>query len=168
MATSYHTIVGTRQPFPAPLIAAHIPRSAPADATTNPIDDFFGHALVSTRTHDSRNSEVPPPYVDAPQYSVRATEPVTLAMFLFKFGFLFPPFWVMGVIILLSPLRAPAPANTPGAWLPEKTEAERQLIIARMRTVELKWARRCLYALLALIHVVIAVVIGVVTWHALS
>jgi hypothetical protein len=72
----------------------------------------------------------------------------------------------MGVIILLSPLRAPAPANTPGAWLPEKTDAERQLIIKRMRTVELKWARRCLYALLALIHVIIAIVIGVVTWHA--
>lgn len=74
----------------------------------------------------------------------------------------------MGVIILLSPLRAPTPANTPGAWLPEKTDAERQLIIKRMRTVELKWARRCLYALLALIHIVIAVVIGVITWHALK
>ncbi|KAJ7163999.1 hypothetical protein C8R43DRAFT_858133, partial [Mycena crocata] len=135
--------------------------------STNPIDDFFGLALTSTRTRDSR-LEVPPPYVDAPEYTMRAAEPVTLAMYLFKFGFLFPPFWIMGVIILLSPLRAPAPANTPGAWLPEKTDAERQFIIKRMRTVELKWARRCLYALLALVHVIIAIVIGVVAWHALK
>ncbi|KAJ7284575.1 hypothetical protein C8J57DRAFT_1288912 [Mycena rebaudengoi] len=154
--------------LPATLVAAHIPRSAPAEATTNPVDDFFGLALTSTRTHDSRSSERPPSYIDAPLYSTRATEPVTLAMYLFKFGFLFPPFWIMGVLILFSPLRAPEPANTPGAWLPEKTEAERQLLIQRMRTVELKWARRCLYALLALIHIIIAVVIGVVTWKALS
>ncbi|KAJ7672128.1 hypothetical protein DFH06DRAFT_1175335 [Mycena polygramma] len=148
-----------------PPVVAHIPR------TTNPVDDFFGLARTSSRTYDSRSerdSDVLPPYVDAPEYTLRATEPVTLAMYLFKFGFLFPPFWIMGVIILLSPLRAPAPANTPGAWLPEKTDAERQLIIARMRTVELKWARRCLYALLTLIHIIIAVVIGVVAWRALS
>ncbi|KAJ7116442.1 hypothetical protein C8R44DRAFT_879812 [Mycena epipterygia] len=159
MSSSANTIVASPS-------VAHIPRSAGC-STTNPVDDFFGLALTSTRTHDSR-SDVPPPYGDAPEYTMRATEPVTLAMYLFKFGFLFPPFWIMGVIILLSPLRAPAPANTPGAWLPEKTDAERQLIIQRMRTVELKWARRCLYALLALIHIVIAVVIGVVTWHALK
>ncbi|KAF7330270.1 hypothetical protein MVEN_02464900 [Mycena venus] len=145
-------------------VVAHIPRST---MTTNPVDDFFGLARTSSRTYDSRSErDVPPPYVDAPEYTLRSTEPVTLAMYLFKFGFLFPPFWIMGVFILLSPLRAPTPANTPGAWLPEKTDAERQLIIKRMRTVELKWARRCLYALLALIHVIIAIVIGVVTWHA--
>ncbi|KAJ7911493.1 hypothetical protein B0H13DRAFT_2660539 [Mycena leptocephala] len=154
-SASSHTVA------PTPLVVAHIPR------TTNPVDDFFGLARTSSRTYDSRSEhDVPPSYVDAPEYTLRATEPVTLAMYLFKFGFLFPPFWIMGVIILLSPLRAPAPANTPGAWLPEKTDAERQLIIKRMRTVELKWARRCLYALLALIHVIIAIVIGVVTWHA--
>ncbi|KAJ7510441.1 hypothetical protein B0H11DRAFT_1790701 [Mycena galericulata] len=147
---------------------AYIPRSAPTPgSTTSPVDDFFGLARSSSRTRDSRCSDVLPQYIDAPEYTTRATEPVTLAMYLFKFGFLFPPFWIMGVIILLSPLRAPPPANTPGAWLPEKTDAERQLIIKRMRTVELKWARRCLYALLALIHLIIAVVIGIVTWRAL-
>ncbi|KAJ6570124.1 hypothetical protein DFH09DRAFT_422177 [Mycena vulgaris] len=162
MSSSCATLVS---PAPTPLVVAHIPRSAQAP-TTDPIDDFFGVARISSRTHDSR--DVLPPYVDAPEYTTRATEPVTLAMYLFKFGFLFPPFWIMGVFILLSPLRAPAPADTPGAWLPEKTAAERALILKRMRTVELKWARRCLYALLGLVHIVIAVVIGVVTWHALS
>ena len=33
--------------------------------------------------------------------------------------------------------------------MPEKTEEERQQIIADIRKVELKWARRCLYAFLA-------------------
>ncbi|KAJ6468389.1 hypothetical protein C8R45DRAFT_938303 [Mycena sanguinolenta] len=143
-------------------VSAHIPR------TTNPVDDFFGLARTSSRTWDSRSEcDVPPAYVDAPEYTLRVQEPVTLAMYLFKFGFLFPPFWILGVIILLSPLRAPTPATTPGAWLPEKTDAERLVILNRMRTTELKWARRCLYALLALIHIVIAIVIGVVAWHAL-
>jgi len=86
-------------------------------------------------------------------------------MYLFKFGFLFPPFWIMGVVILLSPLRAP-PAATPSAvWLPEKTDAERQVIIERMRTAELKWAKRCLYALVVL--VLAAAVIAVAVWAAL-
>ncbi|KAJ6570096.1 hypothetical protein DFH09DRAFT_1246945 [Mycena vulgaris] len=139
-----------------------------------PVDDFFGYTLASSRTRDSRHDPrisaaesagAPPPYVDAPEYTQTAREPVTLAMFLFKFGFLFPPFWIMGVIILMSPLRAP-PAETPStAWLPEKTEAERQVIIDRMRTAELKWAKRCLYALLA--FVLTGVVIGVAVWAIL-
>jgi hypothetical protein len=77
----------------------------------------------------------------------------------------FPPFWIMGVIILLSPLRAPPAATPSAAWLPEKTESERQAIIDRMRAAELKWARRCLYALLALVLVV--TVIAAVAWAAL-
>ncbi|KAJ7650728.1 hypothetical protein FB45DRAFT_731590 [Roridomyces roridus] len=132
--------------------------------TTNAVDDFFGTRLPCT----SRFSDVPPAYdgTEYVAYRMRGTEPATLAMYLFKFGFLFPPFWLVGVFILFSPLRAPN-TITPGAWLPEKTETERVLILRRLRTVELKWARRCLYALLALIHIIIAVVVGVVLWHAL-
>ncbi|KAJ7625437.1 hypothetical protein B0H17DRAFT_1340292 [Mycena rosella] len=140
MSSSCVTLVSATAP--TPLVVAHIPRSAPiAPATTNPVDDFFGVAA----------------HFIPDKYAMRAAEPVTLAMYLFKFGFrAIPPFWIMGVIILLSPLRAPAP-----------TAAERALILKRMRTVELKWARRCLYALLGLIHIIIALVIGVVVWHAL-
>ncbi|KAJ7163954.1 hypothetical protein C8R43DRAFT_879049 [Mycena crocata] len=145
-------------------------RSSSFQNTTNPIDDFFGYTLASSRTRESRHdhrrisvaeSVAPPPYVEAPEYTQHPREPVTLAMFLFKFGFLFPPFWIMGVIILLSPLRAP-PADTPStAWLPEKTEAERQVIIDRMRTAELKWAKRCLYALVAFVLVVAVTALAV-------
>ncbi|KAJ7163929.1 hypothetical protein C8R43DRAFT_258210 [Mycena crocata] len=149
-------------------------RSSSFQNTTNPIDDFFGYTLASSRTRESRHdhrrisvaeSVAPPPYVEAPEYTQRPREPVTLAMFLFKFGFLFPPFWIMGVIILLSPLRAP-PVDTPStAWLPEKTEAERQVIIDRMRTAELKWAKRCLYALVAFVLIVAVTAVAVWATH---
>jgi hypothetical protein len=80
----------------------------------------------------------------------------------------FPPFWIMGALILLSPLRAPsAPtdADTEAAWLPEKTEAEREQIIAQMREVEVKWAIRCLWALAVL--VVLGIVAGIAAWAAM-
>jgi hypothetical protein len=75
----------------------------------------------------------------------------------------FPPFWIFGAFILLSPLREPpATSDSVPAWMPEKTEAERQQIIAEMRKVELKWARRSLFALL--ITIVLAVAAGVTSW----
>jgi hypothetical protein len=77
----------------------------------------------------------------------------------------FPPFWIFGIVILLSPLRAPPAATPSAAWLPEKTDAERQVIINRMRTAELKWAKRCLYALVTLL--VVAAVISVAVWAVL-
>ncbi|KAF9530678.1 hypothetical protein CPB83DRAFT_738531, partial [Crepidotus variabilis] len=114
-------------------------------------------------THDSRHddrrqslADVPPAYdeeaaIPLPEYTLHAPEPVTLAMYLFKFGFLFPLFWFFGAFILLSPLREPPTASDSApSWMPEKTEEERQRIIADIREVELKWARRCLYAFLTL------------------
>lgn len=40
--------------------------------------------------------------------------------------------------------------------MPEKTAEEREKIIADIREVEIKWARRCLYAFLVLVAVVTA------------
>ncbi|KAF9483628.1 hypothetical protein BDN70DRAFT_799415 [Pholiota conissans] len=127
----------------------------------DPMDASFGYTMNSG-THESRHdasrreslsAEVLPPYdeeagIPFPAYTLHAPEPLTLAMYLFKFGFLFPPFWIFGAFILLSPLREPpttADAMTP-AWMPEKTEEERRAMIATLREVELKWARRCLCA----------------------
>lgn len=61
------------------------------------LDDFFGYSNPP-RTHDSRHDDrqslvdVPPPYaaeaaIPLPEYALHAPEPVTLAMYLFKFGF---------------------------------------------------------------------------------
>ncbi len=57
---------------------------SPRLTSTNPVDDFFGS--VSSR-HDRRISvDVLPAYVEPPAYTWRDTEPITLAMYLFKFG----------------------------------------------------------------------------------
>jgi len=78
----------------------------------------------------------------------------------------FPPFWIMGALILLSPLRPPSAAtDAEAAWLPEKTEAEREQIIAQMRRVEVKWAMRCLLALI--VFILLGAVAGVAAWATL-
>ncbi|OSD08191.1 hypothetical protein PYCCODRAFT_1344017, partial [Trametes coccinea BRFM310] len=169
-------------------IEAQLPQPAPArthaaranasidEATTDPIDDFFGvsrpspssgrRTLSLTGTRDSRHDDVrastladaeveslPPPYehsIAPPAYSSVSDQP-TLAMYLFKFGFLFPLFWLAGAFILLSPLQAPAD------WETSKPEYERQEIIESMRRTEVKWAKRCLVALLITILLVAAI-----------
>ncbi|KAI0336788.1 hypothetical protein GY45DRAFT_19522 [Cubamyces sp. BRFM 1775] len=152
--------------------------SASTEATTtDPVDDFFGvsrprpsssrRTLSLTGTRDSRHDDAraptlvdveaalpPPPYecsIDPPSYTQVSDQP-TLAMYLFKFGFLFPLFWVAGAFILLSPLQAPSD------WEATKPEYERQEIIESMRRTETKWAKRCLYALLLLAITVAAIV----------
>ena len=79
----------------------------------------------------------------------------------------FPPFWIFGAFILMSPLREP-PTNTNDSvptWMPEKTEDERREIIATLREVELKWAKRCLCAILIL--TILAVSGGLAAWAVL-
>ncbi|KIJ15392.1 hypothetical protein PAXINDRAFT_169233 [Paxillus involutus ATCC 200175] len=163
-------ITGSHAPFilpitPEPAQAAAPPTHTPEQPTaTDPIDDFFGVTRATRESrHDSlrRTSSIgdvpPPPYADAslPAYSPTPnTEPVTLAMYLFKFGFLFPPFWILGAIILLSPLTAPADFE------PSKSEDERQQLVHIMRETEVKWAKRCAFALLAFV-VLLGLVAGI-------
>ncbi|KAL0957050.1 hypothetical protein HGRIS_003150 [Hohenbuehelia grisea] len=97
----------------------------------------------------------PCPSVPLPAYSRSGNkEPVTLAMYLFRFGFLFPPFWIIGALILTSKLQAPAEPSPESdaelAWLPDKTTAERDAIVQHIRRVEVKWAKRSLIAILVL------------------
>ncbi|KAF5379806.1 hypothetical protein D9615_005681 [Tricholomella constricta] len=154
---------------PTPVLT-YITRAPPSAVPTerNPLDDFFGYTLSASRTHESRHdlsvAEVPPPYVEdlPPTYARKAPEPLTLARYLFKFGFLFPPFWIMGAWILWSPLRAPSDETDPEGWMPEKTEAERKRIIEEMRKVEVRWALRCLWALL--IFVLLGAGAGIAAW----
>ncbi|KAG0702185.1 hypothetical protein DFH29DRAFT_805293 [Suillus ampliporus] len=171
-------VTGTHASFtlPAATQAAHsaaAPTRTPEqnDNTTDPMDDFFGvtHTRATRESrHDSyvtpsrisvtMDGDAPPPYADAtelPAYSSTPTEPVTLAMYLFKFGFLFPLFWVLGAIILLSPLRAPADFE------PTKSEAERQELVQIMRDAEIKWAKRSAWALLIFL-VVIGIIAGTI------
>ncbi|KAJ2935531.1 hypothetical protein H1R20_g1565, partial [Candolleomyces eurysporus] len=175
-STSSMTVVAP----PTPALALSTSRTASASEqpqrTYDVVDEFFGYRFATSATQESRHdrtqsvvytdAEALPPYAEEdsslPAYTPYA-EPVTLAMFLFKFGFLFPPFWIFGAFILLSPLREPPTTSDEGSpvWMPEKTEAERQEIIAQMRKVELKWAKRCLFALcIFLIIVALAIIAG--------
>ncbi|KAF9049497.1 hypothetical protein BDZ89DRAFT_1057382 [Hymenopellis radicata] len=160
----------TTTSLPSPVLV----HTSPCVIQDNCSIDALGYSFFPSSTRQSRHdhrlsaAELPsysefeamPP----PQYSVK-DEPVTLAMYLFKFGFLFPPFWIMGVFILFSPLRAPPVSAAAGEWLPEKTDAEKQMVIDGMRRAETKWARRCLVALLAL--VLASLVVGLATWAVL-
>ncbi|KAI0777266.1 hypothetical protein BD413DRAFT_490360 [Trametes elegans] len=118
-------------------------------------DSRHDDVRVPTPIDDLESQIPPPPYecsLDPPAYS-RVSDQPTLAMYLFKFGFLFPLFWIAGAFILLSPLEAPSD------WESSKPEYERQEIIESMRRTEIKWAKRCLWALLATTLVVTATVL---------
>lgn len=130
-------------PIAAPPVAYYSPLQAQQDQ----LADFFG----ARRSSRSRQV-VPPPYsssVDSvgklPTYEDTAAEPPTLARFMFLYGFctcisqlplsifqlnyltlVFPPFWLMGIVILCSELR---PTQ---AWEMGKTEEEKVRLLAQM------------------------------------
>jgi hypothetical protein len=100
---------------------------AVAVQTANPFEGATGVA------------QPPPPYTPdfpAPKYS----EPRTFAQDLFYFGFIFPLFWVVGALIMCISLK-PVPEEICGKSLEEQA-AQLEIV----RKVELKWARRSLYA----------------------
>ncbi|KAG0696469.1 hypothetical protein DFH29DRAFT_857948 [Suillus ampliporus] len=124
------------------------------------LTQFFGAKRHRTRALERH---APPPYFregefeKLPVYAACPSpgvddEPITLARYLFVYGFFFPVFWIVGVAIIFSPLR-PAPE-----WETGKSEEERQRLLAEMRVAELKWAKRCLYAIVALLVLIIVLV----------
>ncbi|KAG5653014.1 hypothetical protein H0H81_002707 [Sphagnurus paluster] len=149
-------------PPPTPVLT-HTTRTPPSER--DPLDSFFGYTFSASRTYESRYvAEALPAYIEdhPPTYARKAPEPLTLARYLFKFGFLFPPFWIMGAWILFSPLRIPSDVTDPeGQWMAEKSEIERQHILDRMRSAEIRWARRCLWAIIVFILVAVA---GIAAW----
>ncbi|EPQ53537.1 hypothetical protein GLOTRDRAFT_45136 [Gloeophyllum trabeum ATCC 11539] len=154
--------------------ATHEPHSLPLRSsvnmvgTTNPLDDFFGVTAPSMyrvgnreSRHDSgallpmTEADLPPPYEILPAYTEsRNEEPTTLAKYMFLYGFLFPPFWIIGTLILFLSLSAPA------EWHAEKPEMERQELLNIMRRTEVRWAKRCAFALVLLL-LVVGVAVGV-------
>ncbi|KAG8745272.1 hypothetical protein FRC10_008445 [Ceratobasidium sp. 414] len=117
-----------------------------------------------------RQGDAPPQYFVPPAPSYETVEdPVTLASYLFKYGFVFPLFWLVGAFIIISDLQqdpnslshVEAPPSSP-----QKSPYELQLKreeIALLRLAELKWAWRCAYAFaiwFTLFIIALAVVIG--------
>lgn len=147
-------------------------------ATHASLHDAY-HRPTLSRASSTHRSSSPPPYthdleLGLPSYeqSTEQTEPVVLAKYFFKFGFrtstlfnlsflscssylflvVFPPFWLLGSFILMSSPKAPE------GWEPTKTAEERAALIAAFRKAEVRWAKRCLFALLGLLLVVAIVV----------
>jgi len=105
-------------------------------------------------------------------------EPVTWPAISFKIGFLFPLFWVFGALTLITPRgsldRIFMPwfkdfAPSADSWLNTlQVEAEKEEYLGRMRVAEIRWAKRCLYALsllLLLIAAAVATAVGVSSIH---
>ncbi|KIM57013.1 hypothetical protein SCLCIDRAFT_94646, partial [Scleroderma citrinum Foug A] len=105
----------------------------------------------------------PPPYSPdwdgekLPAYAPSSeSEPDTVARQMFKYGFLFPIFWAIGVYFLVTPMRV-----TPD-WEQDKTEEEREKILSNLRQTETKWAKRCLWALISFFVCIILIIAAIV------
>ncbi|KAG6327048.1 hypothetical protein ID866_12041, partial [Astraeus odoratus] len=118
------------------------------------------------RPRQPRQSRAPPPYTPdwdgekLPVYtptSSDSSEPDTVARQLFKYGFLFPLFWAVGVYFMFAPMRV-----SPD-WEQDKTEEEKEKIMSNLRQTEIKWAKRCLWALLTFFVCMILVISAVVS-----
>ncbi|KIY64712.1 hypothetical protein CYLTODRAFT_401521 [Cylindrobasidium torrendii FP15055 ss-10] len=135
---------------------------------------LFGHGSFPSADRDGRPlsgaSSILPPYartdsaLPPPEYVYTSKgEPVTLAMYMFKFGPFCPLFWIIGAFIYFMPLHAPRMASSAGSWLPDKTDAEKQVHLELLRKTELKWAKRCAYASVCLFSA-IGLAIGLAVW----
>lgn len=74
----------------------------------------------------------------------------------------FPPFWFLGTLILFSSLQAPAD------WEPTKTPEERDALVQDYRLTEVRWAKRCLFAMLGLLLVIAVAVAAAVSISQLT
>jgi hypothetical protein len=114
----------------------------------------------------STSSSLPPPYIREhsdeesiiPAYG-EEQEVKTMARSLFFYGFLFPPFWLLGSLILITPL-TPDPS-----WHSTKPEEQIQVILSAMRVAERRWAWRCVTALSCLILIILVVVSSLLLAH---
>ena len=159
--------------------------------TTNAIDDFFGPSLVHVLRARANVIPIHPssviayhPLMQTPgslltwqspipslsrsqcissnSDSVRITISPSVAfkcliLILLSLLAVFPPLWVLGATMLMSPLTAPADLE------PSKSGTERQQLVQMIRDTELRWARCCAWALVALL-----VLAGVVALTSLA
>ncbi|CAE6388648.1 hypothetical protein RSOLAG22IIIB_12432 [Rhizoctonia solani] len=110
----------------------------------------------------------PPYYQPAPSYEA-VEDPITLASYFFKYGFVFPLFWLVGAFIIISDLHHESTSSSsylesqPPSPTAPKDIYELQLKreeMALLRLAELKWAWRCAYAFAIRFALVIVALIG--------
>ncbi|KAG8808637.1 hypothetical protein FRC17_003859 [Serendipita sp. 399] len=122
----------------------------------------FGRLSISS-TPESLG--LPPPYPReydeesrVPGYE-EEQEIHTMARSLFTYGFMFPPFWFLGALILLIPL-TPDPS-----WYSTKSAEQVDAILHAMRIAERRWAWRCAIAFGILLLVISIVVTSLLVAH---
>lgn len=161
-------------PTLSPPALHHSPRQLNDEA----LGEFFGGRRQRTRMVP----RAPPPYSPdwdgekLPGYAPSSDfEMETVARHMFKYGFcmlltpscgrgltvlfdplVFPLFWAIGVYFLFVPIRVSAD------WQSDKTEEEKEKILAEMKEAELKWAKRCLWALLSFFVCLVVLIVAVV------
>jgi len=126
------------------------------------------------------HAEALPAYgVDSPPLYSRTSrqaleEPTTLPTICFRLGFLFPPFWLLGALTLVTPRGSLARRFRPWfknyglsteSWCHDnmQTEAEKEAYLARMRALEIASAKKCLFAFSLNICLITAIVVILVT-----
>ncbi|KAH8114955.1 hypothetical protein DFH11DRAFT_1590666 [Phellopilus nigrolimitatus] len=127
------------------------------------IGAFFGsqRSSQSARTSRSSAARTLPPYDPSgdteslPSYSKIEEYDASLNRKLFIYGFLFFPLWIAGIIApFVRPHHDPTKDN--------RSKEDQQADDTSMRSVEMRWARRCGLALFVFIVLVaVAVVVGV-------
>ncbi|KAL0252475.1 hypothetical protein I308_101867 [Cryptococcus tetragattii IND107] len=96
---------------------------------------------------------------ELPAYSKTSTEePNTLAKALWKWGFLCPLLWFIGMTILWIPLK-----STEEEHDPEKAQKLEEMIVI-LRKTELKYARRCAWAFGGFSIFLIVPIVVVISW----
>jgi len=173
-------------PIPTPRVTtAPLPSSAaPTDAALSAgINQFFGlpstpmpafvretsqSALPTYHARSGSESTLLPAYEEVE--SKNELEGWYIAKYLFLYGFLFPPFWIIGACILFSPPQSafassasisPQPSTKDIEAGGVRTQDEESELIWQMERL---WAWRCIFASATLIAVVAGIV--VVWWAA--
>ncbi|CAE6506611.1 unnamed protein product [Rhizoctonia solani] len=131
------------------------------------LDNFFGPAPPRRPSADPEKQEPEPRNIFA-----REREPETVAKYLFYYGFIFPPFWFFGTLILFVSPR-PSPDSRPMSTEVGATDNprssmfsqggmrnSRRLLSLHMQLAERRWSLRCLYAWVTLVICVVGLVIG--------
>ncbi|OXC70183.1 hypothetical protein AYX13_01092 [Cryptococcus neoformans] len=96
---------------------------------------------------------------ELPTYSKTSKEePNTLAKVLWKWGFLCPLLWFIGMIIMWIPLK-----STEEEHDPEKAQKLEEMIVI-LRKTELKYAKRCAWAFSGFSVMLIVLVVVVIAW----
>ncbi|CAE6481380.1 unnamed protein product [Rhizoctonia solani] len=124
------------------------------------------HASAQSRA----GPDSPPYYQPAPSYEA-VEDPITLASYLFKYGFVFPLFWLVGAFIIISDLHHESTSSSYLESQPPSPTALKDIYelqlkreeMALLRLAELKWAWRCAYAFaiwFALVIVALGALIG--------